>query len=67
MLSSLVGAASCKRGTAKIFDAFQNRTLNKHLFYTLLEMFLVELVHELEGRELSDVLVRAKRSIVIEP
>ncbi len=57
LLANLVGAASCRRGIGKLFDAFQNRRMNKHLCYTLLELFLGALVHELDGRELSEVLV----------
>lgn len=49
----------------QIFDAFQNKHVNKHLCYTLLEMFLVTLVHELESRDLSDVLVTPANVIVI--
>jgi hypothetical protein len=57
MLSALVGVNNCRRGSEKMFDAFQNIHINKHLCYTLVEMLLTTLVHELEGRELADVLV----------
>lgn len=47
-LKNLVGEDNARRGTIKVFEVLQNRTLNKHLLYNLLEIFLLELCPELK-------------------
>lgn len=47
-LKNLVGEDNARHGTIKVFEVLQNRTLNKHLFYNFLEIFLLELCPELK-------------------
>ncbi|KAL8624041.1 hypothetical protein ACOMHN_041631 [Nucella lapillus] len=47
-LKNLVGEDNARRGTIKVFEVLQNKTLNKHLIYNLLEIFLLELCPELK-------------------
>lgn len=47
-LKNLVGEDNARRGTIKVFEVLQNKTLNKHLLYNLLEVFLLELCPELK-------------------
>lgn len=44
---NLVGAQTAKHGILKIFNALQNSTHNKQLFYELLEILMVELFPEI--------------------
>lgn len=44
---NLVGAQTAKHGVLKIFNALQNPTYNKQLFYELLEILMVELFPEI--------------------
>ena len=43
----IVGLQTAVQGTEKIFDSFQEKTLNKHLVYTLMECLVGQLVPEL--------------------
>ena len=43
----LVGLQTARQGTQKIFDSFQDQKLNKHLFYDLLDHFLISFIPEL--------------------
>ncbi|XP_023246225.1 sorting nexin-25 [Copidosoma floridanum] len=47
-LTNLVGNESAQRGSAKIFDALQNVTLNKQLFYDVFEVVMYEMFPELK-------------------
>ncbi|KAH9513960.1 sorting nexin 25 [Bulinus truncatus] len=47
-LKSILGEDNGRRGIIKIFEALQDKNLNKHLFYNLLEIFLLELLPELK-------------------
>ncbi|KAK7097610.1 sorting nexin-25-like [Littorina saxatilis] len=47
-LKTLVGEDNARRGTIKVFEVLQNKTLNKHLIYNLLEIFVLELCPELK-------------------
>ena len=46
-LSHLVGQQSSKVGITKVFDAFQEKTLNKLLLYDLVEILMYNLFPEL--------------------
>ncbi|XP_059174866.1 sorting nexin-25-like [Physella acuta] len=46
-IQTLVGDENGRRGIIKIFEALQDKNLNKHLLYNLLEIFLLELLPEL--------------------
>ena len=43
----VVGVQTARQGTEKVFETFQDQTLNKHLLYTLLESFIKEFIPEL--------------------
>ncbi|XP_062139996.1 sorting nexin-25 isoform X1 [Drosophila sulfurigaster albostrigata] len=47
VLCNLVGAQAAKRGVLKVFDALQNPTYNKQLFYELLEILMIEFFPEI--------------------
>ena len=47
IMVKVVGLQTARQGAAKIFDSFQDQKLNKHLFYDLLEHFLVIFIPEL--------------------
>lgn len=47
MLVNLVGQQSATNGTIKTFETLQNQTLNKHLFYDILDLWLREIVPEI--------------------
>ncbi|ESO93906.1 hypothetical protein LOTGIDRAFT_228630 [Lottia gigantea] len=48
-LKNLVGEDNAKHGTIKMFEVMQDIRLNKHIFYCLLQVFLNELIPELES------------------
>ncbi|KFM82241.1 Sorting nexin-25, partial [Stegodyphus mimosarum] len=48
LLNNLIGQQNAKKGMSKIFDALQNKTFNKQLFYKILEAFLYEYAPELK-------------------
>ncbi|XP_071951023.1 sorting nexin-25-like isoform X2 [Antedon mediterranea] len=52
ILQNTVGGQNSRVGFAKIFDAFQEEVTNKHLFYVLFEMVLLELCPELKDPKL---------------
>ncbi|CAG5115635.1 unnamed protein product [Candidula unifasciata] len=47
-LKTLVGEDNGRRGMIKIFEVLQNKNLNKHLLYNLLEIILLELLPEMK-------------------
>ena len=47
IMVKVVGLQTARQGAVKIFDSFQDQKLNKHLFYDLLEHFLVIFIPEL--------------------
>nr|XP_023024783.1 sorting nexin-25 [Leptinotarsa decemlineata] len=47
LLTTLVGNNAAKNGAKKVFDAFQEKNMNKHLFYELLEVTLDAVFTEL--------------------
>ncbi|XP_077984333.1 sorting nexin-25-like [Glandiceps talaboti] len=47
-LQNLLGKKNSKLGTIKVFNAFQDVRTNKHLFYVLFELVLLELCPELK-------------------
>ncbi|XP_072942147.1 sorting nexin-25 [Epargyreus clarus] len=47
-LASLVGAHAAARGAHKLFHTLQNTTQNKHLFYDIFEVVLLEVFPELK-------------------
>ncbi|CAH1265099.1 SNX25 [Branchiostoma lanceolatum] len=61
MLQSLVGQQNARRGVIKVFEGLQDKTINKHLFYVLLEMFLVEVCVELRDPQLLAQVAEAAR------
>lgn len=46
ILSKLVGDKNSQIGIIQLFEIFQDKQLNKHLFYSVLEMFILELFPE---------------------
>ena len=50
VLNNLVGQQAAVIGTIKVFETFQNVTLNKQLFYDSLELCLQELFPELHEK-----------------
>ena len=48
MLTSLVGEDNARRGATTLFEALQNPNLNKHLAYSLIEIFLNALMPEMK-------------------
>lgn len=46
-LKSLLGENNARRGSIKVFEVLQDTRLNKHLFYILLEVVLMEICPEL--------------------
>ncbi|XP_012936489.1 sorting nexin-25 [Aplysia californica] len=46
ILRTMVGEDNGRRGIIKIFEVLQNKNLNKHLLYNLLELLLTELLRE---------------------
>ncbi|XP_062594702.1 sorting nexin-25-like isoform X2 [Saccostrea cucullata] len=46
---TLLGEENGRRGAIKMFEVLQDTRLNKHLFYGLLEVFLLEICPELKG------------------
>ncbi|XP_033110203.1 sorting nexin-25-like isoform X2 [Anneissia japonica] len=52
ILQNTVGGQNSRLGFAKIFEAFQDELTNKHLFYVLFEMVLLELCPELRDPKL---------------
>ncbi|XP_076352448.1 sorting nexin snazarus isoform X1 [Tachypleus tridentatus] len=48
MLSDLVGQQNARKGMAKVFEALQDRRLNKQLLYDILETFIFEFCPELK-------------------
>ncbi|XP_030378073.1 sorting nexin-25 [Scaptodrosophila lebanonensis] len=53
VLCNLVGAQAAKRGVLKVFDALQNPTYNKQLFYELLEILMIEFFPEIRQLKVS--------------
>ncbi|KAJ6637054.1 Sorting nexin-25 [Pseudolycoriella hygida] len=47
IMCNLVGAETAKHGATKVFEAVQNATYNKQLFYELLEIVMIELYPEI--------------------
>ena len=47
IMVKVVGLQTARQGAEKIFDSFQDQTLNKHLFYDLLQHFIVIFIPEL--------------------
>ena len=47
VLVNLVGQQAALAGTAKVFDTLQNQTLNKQLFYDILETAVYDVFPEL--------------------
>ncbi|CAG9859711.1 unnamed protein product [Phyllotreta striolata] len=47
LLTTLVGSNAGRLGAKKVFDAFQERNMNKHLFYEILEVVLDAVFPEL--------------------
>ncbi|XP_061183627.1 sorting nexin-25-like [Saccostrea echinata] len=45
---TLLGEENGRRGAIKMFEVLQDTRLNKHLFYSLLEVFLLEICPELK-------------------
>ncbi|XP_033743124.1 sorting nexin-25-like [Pecten maximus] len=50
-LKSLLGENNARRGSIKVFEVLQDTRLNKHLFYILLELVLMEICPELNETE----------------
>ncbi|XP_078677048.1 sorting nexin-25-like [Branchiostoma floridae x Branchiostoma belcheri] len=61
MLQSLVGQQNARRGVIKVFEGLQDKTINKHLLYVLLEMLLVEVCVELRDPQLLAQVAEAAR------
>ncbi|XP_072040154.1 sorting nexin-25-like [Amphiura filiformis] len=51
-LQTLLGKRNSKLGARKVFEAIQDKTANKHLFYNLMEIALLELCPELKDPKL---------------
>ena len=49
----VVGLQTAIQGTEKVFESLQDKILNKHLLYNLLESFVRELIPELQTTRLS--------------
>ena len=47
IMVKVVGLQTARQGAEKFFDSFQDQTLNKHLFYDLLQHFIVIFIPEL--------------------
>ena len=47
IMVKVVGLQTARQGAVNIFDSFQDQTLNKHLFYDLLQHFIVIFIPEL--------------------
>ncbi|KAH8284432.1 hypothetical protein KR018_010709, partial [Drosophila ironensis] len=54
VLCNLVGATAAKRGVLKVFEALQNPTYNKQLFYELLEILMIEFFPEIRQLRLNN-------------
>lgn len=52
VLCNLVGAQTAKHGVMKVFEAMQNPTYNKQLFYELLEILMIEFFPEIRQLKL---------------
>ncbi|XP_041357035.1 sorting nexin-25-like isoform X2 [Gigantopelta aegis] len=52
-LKNLVGEDNAQRGTIKMFEALQDVRLNKHFIYNILQVFVLELVPELQKKTLN--------------
>ncbi|XP_069965962.1 sorting nexin-25 isoform X1 [Bactrocera oleae] len=52
VLCNLVGAQTAKHGVLKVFEAMQNPTYNKQLFYELLEILMIEFFPEIRQLKL---------------
>lgn len=50
IINNLLGHQNTSKGATKIFEAFQNQTLNKQLYYTILEAFLCDFAPELKQK-----------------
>ena len=48
IMVKVVGPQTSAQGMEKIFESVQNKTLNKHLVYTLLECLVREIIPELQ-------------------
>ncbi|XP_032234354.2 sorting nexin-25 [Nematostella vectensis] len=57
VLQNLVGKKNSRLGTIKVFEAFQDVRVNKHLFYVLLEMCIFTICPEVKSEK---VLERVK-------
>ncbi|XP_053948481.1 sorting nexin-25 isoform X2 [Anastrepha ludens] len=55
VLCNLVGAQTAKHGVLKVFEAMQNPTYNKQLFYELLEILMIEFFPEIRQLKLPGV------------
>ena len=49
----VVGLQTAIQGTEKVFESLQDKILNKHLLFNLLESFVRELIPELQTTRLS--------------
>ncbi|XP_054719847.1 sorting nexin-25-like [Uloborus diversus] len=50
LLNNLIGQQNARKGMSKIFEALQNKTFNKQLFYRIFEAFLYEYAPELKKK-----------------
>ncbi|XP_067639431.1 sorting nexin-25 isoform X2 [Eurosta solidaginis] len=55
VLCNLVGAQTAKHGVMKVFEAMQNPTYNKQLFYELLEILMIEFFPEIRQLKLPGI------------
>ncbi|XP_036347274.1 sorting nexin-25-like isoform X2 [Rhagoletis pomonella] len=62
VLCNLVGAQTAKHGVLKVFEAMQNPTYNKQLFYELLEILMTEFFPEIRQLKLPGVKSSAQHS-----
>uniref|UniRef100_A0A1A9VDL8 Sorting nexin-25 n=1 Tax=Glossina austeni TaxID=7395 RepID=A0A1A9VDL8_GLOAU len=62
VLCNLVGAQAAKKGILKVFDALQNPTYNKQLFYELLEILMMEFFPEIKQLKMQTRLTAANNS-----
>jgi sorting nexin-25 len=54
-LKNLIGDEKARHGATKLFDAWQDSQINKHIFYTVLEMFMMEIFADSKNDERSFV------------
>ncbi|KAL9873685.1 sorting nexin-25 isoform X2 [Glossina fuscipes] len=62
VLCNLVGAQAAKKGILKVFDALQNPTYNKQLFYELLEILMMEFFPEIKQLKMQTRLTATNNS-----